>query len=138
MKKNSYSKNGECGSAGAKLLIVVVVLVLAGNALLNFVPVAYNGENFKQEMQTAVVQGMAVPVSVGNPLDVTKKRMKALAARNSLPAEALIDVKLQNSILQVRVAYSQEVSILPFGIYNYTYSFDHTATPTGFFTKETD
>ena len=128
-------ENSERGSATIKLLAVLGGLILAGNALLNLVPVAYNGETFKQEMQTAVVQGMVVPVSVGNPVEVTKKRMKAVAAKNQLPADAFIDVKMPNNVLQVHVSYSQEVPIIPFGIYSYTYTFNHTATPSGFFTK---
>ncbi|MBK7705019.1 MAG: hypothetical protein IPN69_12685 [Acidobacteria bacterium] len=128
--------NSERGSATVKLLAVLGVLLIAGNALLNLVPVAYNGENFKQEMQTAVVQGMVVPVSVGNPLEVTKKRLKIAAAKNQLPADAFIDVKMQNNVLQVHASYSQPVPIIPFGIYSYTYTFNHTATPSGFFTRE--
>ncbi len=138
MKKNVLARHGERGGAGVKLLLVLSALALAGNALINYVPVAYNGENFKQEMQTAVVQGMVVPPSIGSPIDVTKKRLKAVAIRNQLPNDTFIDVRVQNSILSARVAYSQRVSILPFGIYDYVYTFDHTATPTGFFTKETD
>ncbi len=132
MREINASRVSERGSAGPKLLIVAAVLLIAGNALINWVPVAYNGENFKQEMHTAAVQAMVMPSSMGNPVEMTKKKLKTLAAKNQLPPDAFIDVKMQSNVLTVHVAYEQEVSIVPFGIYNYKYTFDNTATPTGF------
>jgi D-ornithine 4,5-aminomutase subunit beta len=36
----------------------------------------------------------------------------------------------------LNAAYSKKVGLLPFGIYTYTYQFDHVAVPTGFLLKD--
>ena len=136
MEKNiGKNRRRERGGAGIKLVLVLAVLILIGHALINFIPVAYNGASFKEEMQTAVVQGSALP-SAGDPLGVTKVRLKKVAAANSIPPDAFIEVKQVSNVLQARVAYSQKITILPFGIYTYHYQFDHTATPAGFLAKQ--
>jgi hypothetical protein len=129
-------RNGERGSAGTKLLIVLTVLILAGHAGINYVPVAYAAESFKQEMQTAVVQGLAAPVNAGKPTDFVKKKLESAAIANNIPNDAVIEVKQNGKVLQAHVSYVQEVNILPFGLYTYEYVFDHTATPTGFLLQE--
>jgi hypothetical protein len=127
--------NSERGSTGVKFMIVLVVLVLIGNAGINYVPVAYEGESFKQEMQTAVVNGMALPVQ-SNPLGSVKVRLERAASENNLPTDALMEVKQVGTTITAHASYTKKVGILPFGIYNYTYHFDHTATPAGFLMKE--
>ena len=128
-------RQGERGSAGVKFTIVLVVLFLIGYALINYVPVAYEGASFKEEMHTAVVQGSALP-NGGDPIGVTKTRLKRMASLNNIPGEAFVEVKAVNSVIQARVAYTKQVPLMPFGLYNYQYYFDHTATPTGFLTKQ--
>jgi hypothetical protein len=125
----------ERGGAGIKLILVLLVLFLIGHGLINFVPVAYNGASFKEEMQTAVVQGTALP-NGNDPLGVIKVRLKKMASNYSVPPNAFMEVKQTNNIVQARVAYTQDVNILPFGLYTYKYQFDHTATPTGFLAKQ--
>jgi hypothetical protein len=134
---NAASKNrgSERGGASAKLLIVLMVLILIGNAGLNYVPVAYQAESFKQEMQTSVVQGLALPVNGGKPTEVIKAKLSRAARSNDLPVDAFVDVRQVNNVVQARVYYSKPVTILPLGIYTYDYEFDHTATPTGFLVK---
>ena len=133
--KENY-RNSESGSAGVKLLTVLVVLVLIGNAGYNFIPVAYNSANFKQEMQAAVLQGMTLPITAGNPTEVTKKRLQAIAKTNDLPPDAYIEVKQINGLLQARVTYTKSVPLLPFGLYEYKYQFDHTANTNGYLAKQ--
>ena len=55
------ARASERGSAKVKFLIIAVVIIGAANAGYNYIPVAYAGESFKQEMQTSVVNGMAMP-----------------------------------------------------------------------------
>lgn len=129
------SRNGERGEAGAKLLIVLTVLILIGHAGINYVPVAYAGESFKQDMQTAVVQGLATPTRAGKPTDFVKDKIARAIAANDVPGDAYVEVKQNGKTLQARVYYTKTVNILPFGIYKYEYVFDHTATPTGFLLK---
>ena len=135
MSKAVTALNPERGGATLKLLIIVMVLVIAANAGLNYIPVAYNGQNFKQEMETTVVQAMAVPPNV-KPVDMVKKRLTRAASEDDLPADMYLEVKQTGNVVQARVAYTKQVSILPFGIYDYAYQFDHTATPTGFLVKD--
>jgi hypothetical protein len=115
--------------------MVFLVIFLIGNAGYHFIPVAYAGESLKQDMQTAVVQGLAAPSKV-SPIDLVKKKIQASMESNDVPADAVVEVKAQNNTIQAHVAYSKEVPIIPFGIYNYQYEFDHVATPSGFLTKQ--
>ncbi|MBX7173780.1 MAG: hypothetical protein K1X72_22610 [Pyrinomonadaceae bacterium] len=115
------------------MYLAVFFLIL--NAGLNYVPVAYNAEGFKQEMNAAVMQGLTIPPSTGTPVDVTKKRLITKATANDIPADAYIDVKLINGVLQARVIYNKKVSLLPFGIYDYNYQFDYTSNSRGFLTN---
>ena len=134
---NSFRKNRESerGSAGVKFVIIVAALILFGNALLNYVPVAYNAESLKTEMSTAVLQGLAISGKL-NPVDNVKARITKAIVTNDIPADAVVDVKQAGNALTAHVTYSKEVSILPFGMYKYMYKFDHTATPTGFLLKQ--
>jgi hypothetical protein len=135
MSKAVTALNPERGGATLKLLIIVMILVIVANAGLNYIPVAYNGQNFKQEMETTVVQAMAVPPNV-KPVDMVKKRLTRAAAEDDVPADMFLEVKQTGNVVQARVAYTKQVSILPFGIYDYAYNFDHTATPAGYLAKD--
>ncbi len=137
MDKNTVKnyRNAERGSAKTKFLLVMLSLFLTANAAYNYIPVAYQGENFKQEMQTIVIQGVALPPLNGvSPIEAMKAKLIRAARDNNIPP-ALIDVKHANGVTRARVKYSKEIPILPFGIYTYHYEFDHTATPTGFLMK---
>ncbi|HVE55193.1 MAG TPA: hypothetical protein VNB22_00085 [Pyrinomonadaceae bacterium] len=135
MKKAVEKRSSEHGGAGVKFLIVVVILFLIGNAGYHFIPVAYAGESLKQDMHTAVIQGLAMPGRM-SPLDMVRQKVQSSVDSNNVPPDAFVEVKLVNKVIQARVAYTEDVPILPFGIYNYQYEFDHTATPSGFLTKE--
>jgi len=135
MNKTSKNRRAERGGAGAKLLIVVAILFLIGNAGINYIPVAYEGQNFKQEMQTAVVQGLALPSGGAKPADAVKARIVKAARANDLPTDTFMDVRQINNVIQARVYYSKPIAVLPLGVYTYNYEFDHTATPTGFMVK---
>ena len=124
----------ERGGAGVKLIAVLVVLFLIAHAGYNYIPVAYEGASFKEEMQTAVVQGIALPTG-GNPVGITQLRIKRSADGNNIPQDAFIQVKQLNNSLQAHVVYSKKVNILPFGLFVYNYQFNHIATPSGFILK---
>ena len=135
MKNQTVHKHHERGGAGVKMIIVLVILFLAAHAGFNYIPVAYEGQSFQQDMQTAVVQGMAVPPGM-TPVQVVKGKIQQAIAADGIPSNALVEVKPNKENVSARVAYSKQVNILPFGIYKYTYQFDHTATPGGFLMKE--
>jgi len=137
MNKTECFRNRETerGGAGIKFLAVAVVLFLIGHAGCNYIPVAYQGESYKQEMQTAVLQGTALPTS-SNPIGVVKQRLQKLARESDLPSDTFIDVKQVNNVIQAHVRYSKHIDILPFGIYSRQYLFDQTVSPTGFMLKD--
>ena len=131
MNEKMRERDSERGSAGTKFAITMVIIILVANAGYNYVPIAYEAESVKSEMSTAVLQGLATPGKL-SPIDNTKARIQRALQINNVPANAILDVKMTGNAVTARVAYSKEVGILPFGIYNYIYVFDHTATPSGF------
>ena len=58
MKHAVKNAESERGGAGAKFMIILVVIILIGNAGFNYVPVAYDAESLKTDMGTAVLQGL--------------------------------------------------------------------------------
>lgn len=135
MNSIAQDRDSERGSAGIKFVIILVALILFGNAGLNYIPVAYNAESLKTEMSTAVLQGLAISGKL-NPVDNVKARIAKAIVTNDIPADAVVDVKQAGNALTAHVTYTKEVHILPFGMYKYQYKFDHTATPTGFLLKQ--
>lgn len=136
MSNFTKNRNSERGGAGFKLMLVLLALYLIAHAGYNYIPTAYEGENFKQEMQTAVVQAVALPGGNLSAADVLKTKLLRAAANNNLPANALIEVKPVNNVMRAHVSYVKQIDMLPFGIYKYNYQFDNTATPTGFLFKD--
>ena len=135
MDKQVKNRESERGSAGVKFVIAITFIILVANAGLNYVPVAYDAESLKSDMGTAILQGLAMPGKL-NPVDNIKGRIQKSIVANDIPATATVDVKQVGTAITARVVYSQDVNILPFGIYKYVYRFDHTATPTGFLMKQ--
>jgi hypothetical protein len=132
MNENTRNRENERGSAGVKFAITLVIILLVANAGYNYVPIAYEAESVKSEMQTAVLQGMATPGKL-SPVDNVKARIQRALTVNNVPGNAVLEVKQAgNSSVTARVAYRKDVHLLPFGLFNYPYVFDHTATPSGF------
>lgn len=135
MKDPICVRHSERGSAGVKFLVIAVVLVLAAHAGYQYVPVAYQGANFRQEMDTAVVKGLAASGNM-KPMDVVKAHVERAATDNELPPDAVIEITPAGNHIQAHVAYQKQVNMLPFGIYKYNYKFDYTAAPTGYLMKQ--
>lgn len=135
MKKHLNNRVGERGSAGTKFMLAIVVIGLVAHAGYNYIPVAYEAESMRSEMSTAVLQGLAMPGKV-NPVDNVKQRIQKAMTANAIPPNATLNVTQNGALINARVAYVRDVSILPFGIYTYHYVFDHTATPTGILAKQ--
>lgn len=135
MKDLSIERPSERGSAAIKFLSIALVLALVGNAGINYIPVAYEGASLKQEMDTAVVKGLATGPRM-NPVDVVKASLQKAIYDNNVPADAFVEVKQTPGAVQAHVSYTKQVSMLPFGIYNYKYNFNYVAVPTGYLLKE--
>ena len=135
MNNPPKNRESERGSAAIKFAITLTVLILAGHAGINYVPVAYDAESLRSDMATAVLQGLAMPGKV-NPVENVKARIQKAIVLDNIPADAFMDVKQNGNVITARVTYTKQVNILPFGIYKYAYHFDHTATPSGFLLKQ--
>lgn len=135
MNKMICERNSERGGAGIKLLIALAVVILVANAGYNYIPVAYQGESFKQDMEGAIVKGTVLPSYGKPPIEVVKTKLKDAARSNEIPDDAVFDVKQQGKTITGHVSYARDVQLLPFGLYVYTYVFDHTSAPSGFIVK---
>ncbi len=131
----SVIRPSERGSAGIKFLLIVMVLAIVGNAGINYVPIAYEGANLRQEMDTAVVKGLATGPRM-NPVDVVKASLQKAMHENNVPDDAFVEVKQTPGAVTAHVMYTKQVSMLPFGIYKYKYDFNYVAIPTGYLLKD--
>lgn len=128
-------RGSEHGGAGVKFLAIAVVLVLCAHAGYNYIPVAYEGATMRQEMDTAVVKGLAASGQL-KPVDVVIASVRKAARDNNIPPDALIEIKPAGNVIQAHVSYTKPVNMLPFGMYKYKYNFDYLATPSGYLLKE--
>ena len=135
MKNLENNRTSERGGAGVKFLLVGVVLVLCANAGYNYIPIAYEGANLRQEMDTAVVKGLAASGQM-KPMDVVKASIQRAVQDSHVPADAVIEIKPAGNVIQAQVVYSKQISMLPFGIYKYRYDFNYVAIPKGYLLKE--
>jgi hypothetical protein len=135
MKNLSKNRPSERGGAGVKFLAIAMVIVLFANAGYNYIPVAYEGANLRQEMDTAVVKGLAASGQL-KPMDVVKASIQKAVRDNNVPADAVIEIRPTGASIQAHVVYSKQISMLPFGIYKYKYDFNYVATPSGYLLKE--
>lgn len=136
MKKlNSSNRSSERGSAGVKFMFVFLVIVLVGNAGINYIPVAYQGASFRQEMDTAVVKGIGVSGRI-NPLEAVKASIKKASMDYEIPDDAVVEIRPVSGVVEAHVAYQRQVNMLPFGLYKYDYDFDYTAKPVGYLLKQ--
>jgi heme A synthase len=135
MENQRIDRSSERGAAAVKIVLVFLVLILGGYAGANYVPVAYNGASFRQEMDTAVVKALG---SSGNikPMDVVVASITKATRDHDLPQDTFVDIRPVNGVIHAHVSYTQKVNMLPFGLYRYDYNFDHTAKPTGYLLKE--
>lgn len=128
-------RSRERGGAGVKFLCVALVLGILGHAGYNYIPVAYEGANLRQEMDTAVVKGLASSGQI-KPLEVVKASVERALRENNAPMDAMVDIKPEGGVVQAHVVYTKAVSMLPFGLYKYNYNFNYLAAPTGYLLKD--
>ena len=135
MNNFERDRSSERGSAGIKFLAIALVLILCANAGYNYIPVAYEGANLRQEMDTAVVKGLAASGQL-KPLEVVRASVEKAVRENHVPADAFVEIKPAGGVVQAHVVYTKKVPVLPFGIYDYSYDFNYLATPTGYLLKD--
>lgn len=137
MSNITRDRESERGSAGTKFVLIFAALLLLAHGGYNYIPVAYEAESMRSEMSTAILQGIALPGKL-NPVDNVKARLAKSVQKLALPPDTMIDVRQAGNGITAHVVYAKQVNILPFGIFKYTYRFDHTATPTGFLMDSTN
>ena len=135
MNNFERDRSSERGSAGIKFLAIALVLILCANAGYNYIPVAYEGANLRQEMDTAVVKGLAASGQL-KPLEVVRASVEKAVRENHVPADAFVEIKPAGGVVQAHVVYTKKVPVLPFGIYDYSYDFNYLAMPTGYLLKD--
>lgn len=135
MKSFKKDRSGERGGAGVKFVCIALVLGMIGHAGYNYVPVAYEAANLRQEMDTAVVKGLASSGQI-KPLDVVKASVERALRENNAPADAIVEIKPESGVVQAHVVYTKPISMLPFGLYKYNYNFNYLAAPTGYLLKD--
>jgi hypothetical protein len=135
MKKLNKDRNSERGGAAVKFLLVFIVLLLAANAGFNYVPVAYNGASFRQEMDTAVVKALGASGRL-KPMEVVQASVQKAVLDHNIPEDAFVEIKPVNGVVEAHVAFTQKVNMLPFGLYRYDYNFDYVARPQGYLLKQ--
>lgn len=134
MKKLTNERTSERGSAAIKFTLVILVLALVANAGMNYVPIAYQGASFKQEMDTAVVRGLSASGRV-KPLEAVQASIKKASYDYDIPTDAFVQIKPVNGVVEAHVAYTRQINMLPFGLYQHKYNFDYVAKPTGYLLK---
>ncbi len=134
MKTISNDRRSERGSATIKFTLVFVVLALLAHAGWNYVPVAYEGASFRQEMDSAVVKGLAATGRI-KPLEVVQASIRKASNDYNIPEDAYVDVKPVSGVIEAHVVYTRSINMLPFGIYKYDYNFEYVARPTGYLLK---
>lgn len=135
MNNNITARHSERGSATVKFALVAFFIVLFANAAFNYIPVAYQGASFRQEMDTAVVKGLAASGRI-KPMDAVAATIKKAASDYEVPSDAFVEIKPAGGYIQAHVAYSKKVSIIPFGIYDHKYEFNYVAVPSGYLMKQ--
>jgi hypothetical protein len=125
MENPARDRSRERGGAAVKFAIILTVLFLVGFAGANYIPVAYEGASFRQEMDTAVVKGIAASGQL-KPVDTVKASIQKSLRDYAIPADAYVEIKQAGPVVQAHVIYSKQVS---------TYNFDYVATPAGYLLK---
>ncbi len=134
MKTTSNDRRSERGSATIKFALVFVAIALVAHAGWNYVPIAYEGASFRQEMDSAVVKGLAATGRI-KPLEVVQASIRKASNDYNIPEDAYVDVKPVSGVIEAHVAYTRRVNMLPFGIYKYDYNFEYVARPVGYLLK---
>lgn len=135
MKEFKTDRSSERGGAAVKFLIVFVLLFSLGHAGCNYVPVAYEGASFRQEMDTAVVKALGSSGRL-KPVDVVTASITKASREYNIPEDAVVEIGPVNGVVEAHVQYQRQVNVLPFGMYKHTYNFDYTARPVGYLLKE--
>ena len=116
---------GERGGARLKLLIFLTVAALIGYSLYQYVPVALQGYQFRDYMQSIVDRGALT----GQTAAWVESQLRAAGEEYGVPREATISAQQREGRLEAHARFTRPVA-LPFYVYEYT--FEHTVRSSSF------
>ncbi len=126
MNQKSFSaRHGQQGGARLKFVIVIAVFAIVLYVGYVYVPVAYEGYQFKDAMQNKV----DLAATQGYESGWVKDQLTKIAPDYHVPANAMITPAARDNRVEVRVQFTRPISFV--GI-NYNYDFDYTAKSTAF------
>lgn len=111
------SRNSERGSAKLKFLIIISLVAIVAFVGYQYVPIAFQGSQYKDFMQQTVDKGAAL----GKTSDWVKDQLVRNGGEYGVPANATITIEEQEGALLARVQFKRPVSLIAF---NYDYEFD--------------
>lgn len=113
------ARDGERGSARAKFLIIISLVIITAFVGYRYVPVRFQAGLYKDFMQDTVTKGSAMSKTSA----WVKEQLEKNAAEYGVPANAEITVEEHDGAQQVRVQYKLPINLL---VYTYDYEFDET------------
>lgn len=123
---NQTAGRGERGGTRLTFLIVVALLVGGGYFAYNYIPVAYSGAKYKEEMQRAVDQAAAM----GRGVDWINSEITKAGQLNDVPAGAEVRVdKLGQGGYRATAKYTHPINLV---FFNYNYNFEESVTSSSF------
>ncbi len=120
----------ERGGSRLSFLITLLLIVVAGYSLTQYVPVAWNARLFRDVMQSKVDQAAALNRSTS----WVTTQLRADMEDYSIPPAALVNVQRRDNRIEAIVRYDQPVA-LPGYIYHY--QFDYAARSASFLSGDT-
>src|SRR5229473_1980119 len=118
-------KSSEQGGARLKFIIVIVVLAVVLYTGYVYVPIAYEGYQFKDVMQNKV----DLAATQGYEAGWVKDQLTRIAPDYHVPEEATITPATRDNRVEVRVQFTRPIAFVGF---TYNYDFDYTAKSTSF------
>jgi len=110
----------EHGGSRFNFLLVVAVIAVVAYAAYQYVPVAYQGSQFKVFMQDTVDNAVVTDKNAPWAEDQLRRSLATYGA----PGNALIAVANREARLEAHVEYTIPI---PLVVTTYEYKFDHTA-----------
>ena len=120
----------ERGGSRLSLLIALLLIVVVGYSLAQYVPVAWNARLFQDVMQSKVDQAAAL----GKPTSWVTTQLRADMEDYDVPPGAFLNVQNRDNRIEATVRYEQPVA-LPGYIYHY--KFDQSVRSSGFLSNDT-
>lgn len=122
------SRDGERGTARAKFLVIMSVVVILAFVGYEYIPVRFQSSLYKDFVQDTVTKGSAMAKSS----DWVKEQLIKNGPEYGVPANATITIEEHEGALQARVQFKRPIQLI---VYTYEYEFDETMKSPSWVTK---